>query len=104
MKHWLFMTLNKTFGWDESKNQANLKKHRVDFNYAIFVFLEEHRIETEDNRKDYGEVRYKVVGRIECGIFTVIYTPRDGCFRIISARGARRDEKEDYLRNLKTWE
>ena len=98
------MILDKKFGWDDTKHQSNLIKHRVDFNYAIFVFLDENCIETLDSRKDYGEIRYKVVGRIECGIFTVIYTPRDGCFRIISARGARRDEKEDYLRNLKTWE
>jgi len=90
--------------WDEPKNQLNIKKHGVDFNYAAYVFHDDNRVEYEDVRKDYGEIRYKVVGMVEGEILTLIYTSREHRKRIISARGARRDEKQDYLYNTKAWQ
>ncbi|HEV2613869.1 MAG TPA: BrnT family toxin [Gammaproteobacteria bacterium] len=88
------------YEWNDSKNQSNLIKHGIDFDYAIYVFLDENRVVTIDDRKDYGEIRYKVIGKIDVDIITLIYTIRDEFYRIISARGARKDEKQDYSRNI----
>jgi len=46
------------FEWDESKRQANIVKHGIDFVDAGAIF-ERHFIETEDRRRDYGEPRYR---------------------------------------------
>jgi hypothetical protein len=45
---------------------------------------------------DYGEARYRVFGDIDGGVFTVVYTPRGGHFRLISARKASKREVRLY--------
>lgn len=80
----------------------NIEKHGVDFNDAIAVFLDEHRIEWQDERKAYGERRYVTIGAIENIVYTIVYTPRHQVYRMISARGASRNEREAYDRHLKT--
>jgi uncharacterized DUF497 family protein len=45
------------FEWDSGKAEANLRKHRVSFEDAARVFLDPHRIETVDDRENYGEDR-----------------------------------------------
>ena len=46
------------FEWNDGKAKANLRKHRVPFEYAARVFLDDYRMEGHDGRKDYGEDRY----------------------------------------------
>ena len=50
----------------------------------------------EDNRKDYGERRYCVLGFIEDRLHSVVFTPRDGKPRIISLRKANKREVKRY--------
>ena len=50
----------------------------------------------QDNRWDYGEDRYQLLGTIERRIFVVVYTARGEVIRIISARKANQREVEDY--------
>ena len=88
------------FEWDENKNISNLIKHSVDFHQAVEVFSDENKIETLDNRSDYGEQRVKVVGKSMDLILSVICTVRDATYRIISARSASRKERIDYNNNL----
>jgi uncharacterized DUF497 family protein len=47
------------FEWDSGKAEANLRKHRVSFEEAARVFLDPQRIETIDDRENYGEDRWK---------------------------------------------
>ncbi len=54
------------------------------------------RIEEEDYRKNYGQRRIVATGKIEDGIFVVVYTRRGERRRIISARPAKRKERDDY--------
>lgn len=75
------------FEWDETKNQANIAKHAVDFCYAIKVFDDDKRLEWEDTRFNYGEKRYITIGSINSLCYTVVYTIRKTDYRIISARG-----------------
>lgn len=85
------------FEWDENKNQANWAKHKVDFADAIHVFLDGNRLEREDTRKYYGEVRYQTIGITEQGVLFVVYTERnENTIRMISARKADKKEKRFY--------
>ena len=84
------------FEWDENKNKSNQDKHRIDFNDAKDVFKDENSKATKDIRKDYGESRWKIIGKIYGSIISVIYTIRDKAVRIISARKASRKERDEY--------
>jgi uncharacterized protein len=69
----------------------------VSFETAITVFRDPVGIERLDDREDYGEARFILIGTAEEAIITVVYTERDGRFRIISARRATRHEQNDYF-------
>ncbi|MGI9283652.1 MAG: BrnT family toxin [Endozoicomonas sp.] len=87
------------FEWDEKKNEANWIKHRVDFSDALYVFLDDSRIEREDIRNHYGETRYQTMGMTEQGVLFVIFTERSNdTIRLISARKANKQERKWYER------
>jgi len=90
------------FEWDTRKAAQNLAKHGVPFEYATRVFLDRHRIESEDERHDYEEERRITLGRIEERIFAVAYTPRGDLIRLISARKANEREQRRYYEALPT--
>lgn len=87
------------FEWDEAKNETNFGKHGIDFDFAIGIF-EGFTIEDEDDRRDYGETRMRVIGETAGNVLLVVYTPREPRLRIISARKARRDERKRYYQAL----
>jgi hypothetical protein len=80
------------FEWDEAKSEACYAERGFDFGYVVRVFLDPDRLVEPDDRFDYGEPRYRVIGRIAERVFVVVYTPRGGRFRLISARKANRRE------------
>ena len=84
------------FEWDENKNKSNQEKHGIDFNDAKEVFNDENSKVSQDLRKDYGEIRWRIIGKIYGSIISVIYTMRDKAVRIISARKASRKERDEY--------
>lgn len=85
------------FEWDENKNQSNIAKHGVSFPDAIPAFFDERAISRLDNRNDYGEERYQIVGMSNIGVLMVAYTERHGrTMRIISARTPSKKEKQSY--------
>lgn len=84
------------FEWDESKNKACLDKRGFNFKFAAEVFFDPDRIIESDNRRGYGEDRYRIMGRIKGRLYVVVYTPRINTLRIISARKANKREVLDY--------
>jgi uncharacterized DUF497 family protein len=85
------------FEWDEAKAESNRLKHGIDFNDAINVFSDPNAYADEDVRFEYGETRIKIIGKIDDQLIAaVLYTDRLHNIRIISARKARKDEKEKY--------
>lgn len=84
------------FEWDDVKNQANIRKHGIDFQDAVDIF--NHPLLCRmDNRTDYGEERWVVIGRIHYITGVVVYTERVGdTIRIISARKATKQEARRY--------
>lgn len=81
------------FSWDAGKAEENLRKHGIDFRDAIGIW-EGPTLRRVSKRP--GELRYLEFGMIEGVVIAVIWTPRDGGRRVISARRARSDEAEDY--------
>jgi len=90
------------FEWDDHKAAQNVAKHGVPFEYAARVFLDLHRLESQDTRRDYAEERWLVLGKIEERIFAVAYTPRGPIIRLISARKANEREQRKYNDTLPT--
>lgn len=83
------------FEWDE--NNTNWIKHRIDFTDAIQVFFDDQRIVRIDNRHNYGEDRYQVIGMSQERVLFVVYTERSGnTIRVISARKANKKERAAY--------
>lgn len=87
------------FQWDDHKELLNIKKHGIDFSTAALVFCDNDRIEMYDNKHSGFEDRFVTIGEISLckSVITVIYTIRqDDIYRIICARKATREEKEEY--------
>ena len=56
----------------------------------------------EDNRRDYGERRYCVLGFIGDRLHSVVFTPRDGKPRVISLRKANKREVKRYEKTIQS--
>jgi uncharacterized DUF497 family protein len=84
------------FEWDEAKAAQNYADHGVSFEVARRVFEDPFATERLDDRQDYGEDRYSILGMVDGRILYVAYTLRNGTIRIISARGAEPDERRRY--------
>ena len=88
-----------SFSWDDRKNIANQKKHRVAFEEAQTVFFDDYAIEYYDPDHSESEDRFLMLGhsyRIQ--VLVVSYTFRKGEteIRIISARKATKKELKAY--------
>jgi uncharacterized protein len=84
---------DENFEWDDDKNAANYAKHGVSFEQARLVFKDAFAIGEYDDRADYGEERFIIVGMAE-GV--LIFVERGDRVRIISARRATSHEQNDY--------
>lgn len=84
------------FEWDDAKSAQNYADHGITFDTAKRVFQDPFAIERLDDREDYGEERYVIVGMVEGRVLCVVYTLRNGAIRIISARGAEPHERRRY--------
>ncbi len=81
------------FEWHEQKRQINLDKHGIDFEDAISVF-DGHAFVRRSDRD--GELRFVAVGEVRGRVTAVVYTVRDGIYRIISARRGTSNEARRY--------
>ena len=84
--------------WDNNKAAANLIKHKIDFEDAKNIFLDTNCLEREDKR-DYNETRIQVIGIVNQVVLLVVYTKRNGRYRIISARRANKNERRQYYQS-----
>lgn len=91
--------------WDDRKNAANRNKHKLSFELAQYVFLDQAQI-TEDGGTENGEQRWNTIGRLPgvAGVTGVVvlvtntHLDEDGqeYIRIISARKATANEVKRY--------
>jgi len=81
--------------FDPKKNADNIRDRQLSFDevsgleWASAVVL-------EDERKDYGERRFRVFGYIEERLYAVVFTPRDDAVHVISFRKANIREVKRY--------
>jgi uncharacterized DUF497 family protein len=92
------MIQDDAFEWDDAKAAQNLRDHGVAFDRSVKAFLDPFALEVLDEREDYGEERFNLVGMYEGVLLHVTYTERGTRIRIISARRAERHEQDDYYR------
>jgi len=85
------------FDWDKSKAKDNYAKHGISFELAKDVFKDPFAIEFLDDRQDYGEERYVIIGMVQSHVLYVGYAEREDLCRIISARRATKHEQEFYF-------
>ncbi|CBH22747.1 conserved hypothetical protein containing DUF497 (plasmid) [Salinibacter ruber M8] len=95
------------FEWDEEKRQANIEKHGIDFVRAARVLKGPHLTYSSPQE---GEKRRVAIGKLQPPearpehwsgpLIAVVYTRREGRYRIISARRAQEDERETYDRRF----
>ncbi len=89
------------YEWDEVKRQSNIDRHKVDFLDVLPLFVNPEAIRLEDNRRDYGEIRYILLGEIDERLFQIAYTIRGSVIRIISARRGNKRERRIYENTTK---
>jgi uncharacterized DUF497 family protein len=87
------------FEWDESKKRANLAKHHIDFRDAKRIF--DGPVFERIGRR-HGEDRTFAVGLMEDIEIVVVYVMRGKRRRIISARRAHRNERQEYTNRLRS--
>jgi uncharacterized protein len=84
------------YEWDSEKALANLHKHGIDFADAAIALEDEQALTIEDDYSD--ERRFITIGADGLGrLLTVVYTYRSAIIRIISARKATSQERQNYL-------
>jgi uncharacterized DUF497 family protein len=83
------------FEWDEEKRISNIEERGVDFRDAALIF-EGPIIMREDTREDYGERRFRALGKVDNEYYVVAYTWRGSSCRIISAWRVDEEGKERY--------
>lgn len=89
------------FEWDDAKEASNIAKHGLGFRKASLIF-DGPIVTAIDDRFDYGEVRRISIGTISTTVVIVVtHTDRNGKIRIISARPAKRRERERYAEELR---
>lgn len=87
------------FEWDERKNRENKRKHRVSFEEAQTVFLDENAVRYFDPDHSEDENRFLMLGMsftLRVLVVCHCYRVDDSVIRIISARKADKKEQADY--------
>lgn len=99
------------FESDPTKAAKNIKKHKkksgegISFEEAEEVFDDEFYQERYDfENSTLEESRYQVIGRVKSQVVVfVVYTPRNGKKRIISARLANELERKFYYEQIRRY-
>lgn len=80
--------------FDPAKDVVNIAKHGLSL--ADFSGFDSVAADGVDDRRDYGEVRYRAFGRIDGAAFSIGYTIRPEGVRLISFRRAHAREMRRY--------
>lgn len=81
--------------FDPVKDAANLAKHRLSLDRASEIDLAKAFIRSDD-RRDYGEPRWRAYGMLDGRMHMLVFTVRAGAMRAISLRRANAKETRRY--------
>jgi uncharacterized DUF497 family protein len=85
--------------YDPAKRLRTLEARGLDFESIVDVFDGFYLVRTDD-RQEYGEVRYIMLGALGDRPVICVWTPRGDAVRVISMRIADDEEREIYRRAL----
>jgi uncharacterized DUF497 family protein len=89
--------MDVVFEWDRRKARINLAKHGVTFEEALTVFADPLARILDDPAHSAGEVREIIVGSSKRQrLLVVSFTEHRDAVRIIGARSATRNERNDF--------
>ena len=91
------------FQWDDRKNTANVKKHKVSFEEAQTVFYDPNALLIADPEHSEKENRFVLLGlsdRLRTLVVCHCYRESESVIRIISARRANKKETKTYEEKL----
>lgn len=84
------------FEWDDRKDAANRRKHRVSFDEARTVFFDENALLIADPDHSQDEDRFILLGisiRLRALVVCHCFREDESVVRIVSARRANRQER-----------
>ena len=81
--------------FDAAKNRRNIARRGLAFD-RVSDFDFDTALIVEDDRRDYGEVRYRAIGRMGAYVVAVVFTMRGEALRVISLRHANKKERQTY--------
>ena len=85
------------FEWDKRKAVLNIKKHGVSFEDAATAFGDPLSVTIHDPKHSDDEDRFLLLGETQDKKLVVVaHTDRKDTIRLINARTATRQEREDY--------
>ena len=84
------------FEWDDAKNDHCARDRGFGFADILPAFTDPNRRVERDDRRDYGEERFRLYGRVAGRLFVIACTRRETVTRIISARKANARESDRY--------
>ncbi len=85
--------------FDPAKRERNLRERGIDFLDAAEVF-DGPNYRFEDDRFDYGELRWATIGYLRTRMVVVVWTPRGETRHVISMRKTNDREKILYQKYL----
>ncbi len=85
------------FTFDPGKNVKNITKHGLPLTFGADVLIDPNFVEEIDDRMNYGETRWNVLGRVKGVVYVLTYTDRDAGPHFISVRRADRKETDRYF-------
>jgi uncharacterized DUF497 family protein len=87
------------FEWDDRKNAQNRRKHGISFEEAQTVFFDEQALLIADPDHSEQEERFILLGlsgALQTLVVCHCYRREGDVIRLISARRADRQEREEY--------
>ena len=85
--------------WDETRNDANERKHGVRFELAQYAFADPKRLILHDEKHSDREPRWFCIGMVDKRVLTVRFTYRANKIRIFGAAEWRKWRKFYEQRN-----
>jgi len=94
---------SRPYSFDEDKARSNLRQHHVSFDDGFAVLMQDEGLLWQflDNRHDYGEDRWIVIGPLSSQLHTLLHvtwTERDDQIHIISVRRVTPAERRNYAK------
>jgi len=94
--------LRYSFDWDSTKDQQNIRKHRISFRQAATIFRDPNQLSIYDQEHSQNEERWITMGIDSTGVVRVVVHTYEQIndelcqIRIISARKVTNREMSQY--------